>query len=133
MQSSIHLGRRLLLVTRKRYLSNDYSAFLTMRKTQEFGFMKFFPEIHLSKGLFLLFSQSTEALTIYFILNSFQHARRTTAVANDLSLVQLDGGQHSLFYSAFITSVNSFNPPKSSEVGTSISRLYIERDKAPMA
>ena len=60
---------------------------------QEIGFIKF--SFNISEGLFCLFSQSTEGLILIVTRIPF---RVTTAVASDLILVELDGGQHSSFH-----------------------------------
>ena len=55
MQSCLHLGKRLLLVTKNRYIDfNDYSAFLCMGRCKKYDSLKFFLKcIQPSKSLFI--------------------------------------------------------------------------------
>lgn len=63
---------------------------------QESGFVKYFSWKQ-SEGQFGHFSWSKKCLILIFALNSFWDVcESVTAVANDLMLIELDGGQDSL-------------------------------------
>lgn len=94
MQSSIHLGQRLPLVTRNRHLSYyHFSAFSVYGKIQEAGFISIFVDISLPKGPVF---PSTQCLNLFFYPEFLSGS--AIAAANDLILVELDGEQYSLFY-----------------------------------
>ena len=85
VQLSSHLGKSLLLLAKNGYLE-CFSAFLSMGKVQETGFIKLLKIPHyLSTGSASFPTEQNASPLV-------------TTEAKDLILVELDGGRHSSFY-----------------------------------
>ena len=69
MQSHLHLGKRLLLVTKNKYIDfNDYSAFLCMGRFKKYNSLKFF--LKCMQPLKDLFIRSTgHPVSLQFLLS----------------------------------------------------------------
>ena len=94
VQLSSHLGKRLPLLAKNGYLE-CFSAFLTMGKVQEAGFIKLLLKIphYLSTGSASFPTEQNASPLV-------------TTEAKDLILVELDGGQCPLLYNPFPFSLN---------------------------
>ena len=93
VQLSSHLGKRLLLLAKNGYLE-CFSAFLSMGKVQETGFIKLLKIPHYLSTGSASFPTEQNALPL------------VTTEAKDLILVELDGGQCPLLYNPFPFSLN---------------------------
>lgn len=90
-------------------LVNSFSALLSTGRGKKLGSWKCLLEISNYLRVSSFSSQSTKRLILTFTLDSFPgvlYCRSTTAMTNDLILVELEGGPHSLFYNPFPFGLN---------------------------